>query len=143
MMEIEIKKLNDTAITPTRGSREAAGNDLYSLEDATIRPGEVHKFGVGFAAAIPPGYFGAIFSRSGMSTNRGLTVSTGVSVIDSDYRGEIFVGLRNESDIDQTVRAGDRIAQLVIIPYQEIAFRSVDRLPETERGRGGFGSSGK
>lgn len=143
MMEIEIKKLNDTAITPTRGSREAAGNDLYSLEDATIRPGEVHKFGVGFAAAILPGYFGAIFSRSGMSTNRGLTVSTGVSVIDSDYRGEIFVGLRNESDIDQTVRAGDRIAQLVIIPYQEIAFRSVDRLPETERGRGGFGSSGK
>ncbi len=143
MMEIEIKKLNDTAITPTRGSREAAGNDLYSLEDATIRPGEVHKFGVGFAAAIPPGYFGAIFSRSGMSTNRGLTVSTGVSVIDSDYRGEIFVGLRNESDIDQTVRAGDRIAQLVIIPYQEIAFRSVDRLPETERGHGGFGSSGK
>jgi len=143
MMEIEIKKLNDAAVLPTRGSREAAGNDLYSLEDATIRPGEVHKFGVGFAAAIPPGYFGAIFSRSGMSTNRGLTVSTGVSVIDSDYRGEIFVGLRNESDIDQAVRTGDRIAQLVIIPYREIVFRAVEVLPETERGHGGFGSSGK
>lgn len=139
MMEIMLKKMREDAQVPTRGSREAAGNDLYSLEDVTIRPGEVHKFGVGFATAIPPGYFGAIFSRSGMSTNRGLTVS----VIDSDYRGEIFVGLRNESDIDQTVRTGDRIAQLVIIPYREIAFRTVEVLPETERGHGGFGSSGK
>ena len=143
MMEIMLKKMREDAQAPTRGSCEAAGNDLYSLEDATIRPGEVHKFGVGFATAIPPGYFGAIFSRSGMSTNRGLTVSTGVSVIDSDYRGEIFVGIRNESDIDQTIHKGDRIAQMVIIPYSEVFYRETEFLPETERGQGGFGSSGK
>lgn len=78
-----------------------------------------------------------------MSTNRGLTVSTGVSVIDSDYRGETFVGLRDESDIDQTIRKGDRIAQMVIIPYSEVFYRETEFLPETERGQGGFGSSGK
>jgi len=142
-MDINIKKLNDEARIPTRGSTEAAGNDLYSLEEAVIRPEEVHIFGTGFAAEIPPGYFGAIFSRSGMSTKRGLTVSTGVSVIDSDYRGEIFVGLRNESAEDQVVHKGDRIAQLVILPYKEVFFRVSDVLHESERKSGGFGSTGR
>ena len=142
-MDINIKKLNKEAQIPTRGSAEAAGNDLYSLESAIIRPGEVHIFGTGFAAEIPPGYFGAIFSRSGMSTKRGLTVSTGVSVIDSDYRGEIFVGLRNESAEDQVVHEGDRIAQMVILAYERVFFRVTETLHESERKSGGFGSTGR
>lgn len=142
-MDINIKKLKKEARIPTRGSAEAAGNDLYSLESAIIRPGEVHIFGTGFAAEIPPGYFGAIFSRSGMSTKRGLTVSTGVSVIDSDYRGEIFVGLRNESAEDQVVHEGDRIAQMVILAYERVFFRVTETLHESERKSGGFGSTGR
>ena len=141
MMEIMLKKMREDAQVPTRGSREAAGNDLYSLDDAVIRPGEVHKFGTGLATSIPPGYFWAIFSRSGMSTNRGLTVSTGVSVLDSDYRQEIFVGLRNQSDTDQAIHAGDRIAQIVFLAFSDVVFVETDVLPESER-KGGFGSTG-
>lgn len=141
MIHVNFKKLRDDAKIPYRGSREAAGYDLYALDDAVIRPGEVHKFGTGLATSIPPGYFGAIFSRSGMSTNRGLTVSTGVSVLDSDYRQEIFVGLRNQSDTDQTIHAGDRIAQIVFLAFSDVNFIEADVLPESER-KGGFGSTG-
>lgn len=143
MIEIDVRKLVDDVQLPTRGSREAAGRDIYSLEDAVIKPDEVHIFRTGFSMAIPQGYFGAVYSRSGMSTKRGLTVSTGVSVIDSDYRGELFVGLRNESKEDQKIYKGDKIAQLVIQAYAETQFREVEQLPETERGAGGFGSTGR
>lgn len=143
MMEIKIKQLSENMKVPTRGTQFSAGNDLYATETAVIRPGEVHIFGTGFAADIATGYFGAIFSRSGMSTKRGLTVSTGVSVIDSDYRGEIFVGIRNQSDEDQMIYKGDRIAQMVILPFEKVGFRVVTDLPESQRDSGGFGSTGR
>lgn len=143
MTEVLFKRLSNDAIIPTKGSRAAAGYDIYATEDAEIRPGEVHIFGSGFAITVPMLHFGAIFSRSGMSTKRGLTVSTGVSVIDSDYTGEVFVGIRNQSHDTQKIYKGDRIAQLVVIPFREIQFREVDSLPESERGSGGYGSTGR
>lgn len=142
MVEINVQKLVDVEL-PTRGSREAAGRDVKSLEDAVIKPGEVHVFRTGLAMEIPQGYFGGIYSRSGMSTKRGLTVSTGTSILDSDYRGEIFVGLRNLSKEDQKIYKGDKIAQIVIQPYVDVQYRVVDKLCETERGEGGFGSTGR
>lgn len=92
--------------------------------------------------SIPEGYFGAIFARSGVATKRGLRPANAVGVVDSDYRGEIIVALHNDSEVEQMVVGGERIAQLVIIEYMPIAFNAVDELDETERAEGGFGSTG-
>ena len=93
-------------------------------------------------AALPKGYFGAIFARSGMATKRGLRPANCVGVIDSDYRGEIIVALRNDSNTEQVITSGERIAQIVIMPYLPIEFNEVNSLEDTERGDGGFGSTG-
>lgn len=98
--------------------------------------------GTGLAVAIPDGYFGAIFARSGLSTKQGLRPANCVGVIDSDYRGEVIVALHNDSNDCQTYRNGDRIAQLVIMPYLSASFDEVDELDDTERGDGGFGHTG-
>ena len=142
---MQYKKLNEYAKEPTRGSQYAAGYDLYAAtaSDCSIPPHETLKIGTGIAVAIPDGYFGAIFARSGLATKQGLRPANCVGVVDSDYRGEIVVALHNDTGFTQYINAGDRIAQLVIIPYQTIDFEEVSELDKTERGEGGFGSTGR
>lgn len=144
-MVIQIRRLRETAVLPTRGSSMAAGYDLYACIDApvTVPAGETRKIGTGIAAAIPEGYFGACFARSGLAAKCGLRPANCVGVVDSDYRGEFFVALHNDSAEAQTVQNGDRIAQLVILPFLTVDFEETEELPETARGAGGFGSTGK
>lgn len=144
-MKIEIKKLNEHATIPTRGSEQAAGYDLYAAIPAaiTIKPHATEKIGTGLAIAIPDGYFGAIFARSGLAAKQGLRPANCVGVADSDYRGEYIVAIHNDSEEERVVEPGDRIAQLVVMPYLAAEFEEKDELSETERGSGGFGSTGK
>ena len=146
-MKVRIRKLNDNAIVPTRGSAGAAGYDLYACIGETnitpIEPGETVKIGTGIAIAIPHNSFGAVFARSGLATKRGLRPAICVGVIDEDYRGEVIVALQNDSDEVQYIHNGDRIAQLVIIPYVNFDLNVVEALDDTERGAGGFGSTGE
>jgi dUTP pyrophosphatase len=141
-MKINIKKLEPEAIIPTKGSDAAAGVDLYAPRALVIHPGSNGVINTGLAIEIPDGYFGAIFARSGMATRKGLRPANCVGVIDSDYRGEIIVVLHNDTDIIRPVQEGDRIAQLVILPYEKIEFSEVEELTDTERADGGFGSTG-
>jgi len=143
-MEIKIKKLNENAIIPTRGSEQAAGYDLYACipERILINPHKTVKIGTGLSMEIPEGYFGAIFARSGLATKQGIRPANCVGVCDSDYRGEYIVALHNDTDIPKTIIPGERIAQLVVMPYLPIEFEEVEELSETKRGEGGFGSTG-
>lgn len=143
--EMNIKKLTSTAKTPTRGSEEAAGYDLYADTDAiiTIRPHETVKIPTGIAIQLPKGTFGAIFARSGLATKSGLRPANCVGVVDSDYRGDVTVALHNDSDIPKAIEAHERIAQLVVIPYLSLTLNEADELDDTARGSDGFGSSGK
>lgn len=144
---VKIKKLNNKAITPSRGSEQAAGYDLYACIDdfnySVIHPHKTEKINTGLSIEIPDGYFGAIFARSGLATKQGIRPANCVGVIDSDYRGNVIVALHNDTNEPFTVVDGDRIAQLVILPYLPVAFEEVDELTDTERGDGGFGSTGK
>lgn len=141
---MDIKILNNLAKVPSYGSDEAAGADLYAATDydIIISPGQTVKIDTGIAIAVPRGYFGAIFARSGLATKQGLRPANCVGVIDSDYRGPVIVALHNDKDGDQMIPAGSRIAQLAIIPVMRTDFNIVDELDETERGEGGFGSTG-
>ena len=143
-MEIKLKKLNDEAKIPERGSDFAAGYDLFAniSEETEILPHETKLIGTGISCAIPEGYFGGIFARSGLSLKEGLRPANCVGVIDADYRGEIKVALRNHSGETFTVAPGDRIAQMVISPVIAASFEVVDELDDTERASGGFGSTG-
>lgn len=144
-MKIEIKRLTDTAKLPTRGSEYAAGYDLYadpSCGSYTISEGCSYTVSTGIAMAIPEGYFGAIYARSGIATKQGLRPANCVGVIDSDYRGEIKVCLHNDSSCYQELPAGTRVAQIVIQPCLDIEFDEVSSLDDTARGEGGFGSTG-
>lgn len=140
---MNIKKLNETATIPTYGSASAAGADLYACEAVTIAAGETVLVHTGIAMAIPDGYVGLIYARSGLATKRGLAPANKVGVIDSDYRGEIMVALHNHGKTEQTVEAGERIAQIVFTPYVAASFSLVEELDTTDRGAGGFGSTGR
>jgi dUTP pyrophosphatase len=142
--KVKIHFLNDRAKMPVCGSEHSAGYDLHSIcdERITIGPHETVKMKTGIALEIPDGYFGAVFARSGIATKRGLAPANKVGVIDSDYRGELIVALHNDTDQLQFVEPGERIAQLVIMPYLSVEFEESDSLNETERGDGGFGSTG-
>ena len=144
-MDIYFKKLNDLAKIPTKGSKYSAGYDLYAATDTGIHipPHSTVKINTGLAMDIPVGYFGAIFARSGIATKRGLRPANCTSVIDCDYRGELLVPIHNDTDNEQYIEAEERIAQLIILPYQDLNFIEVDELQKTDRGEGGFGSSGK
>ena len=143
-MIIDIKKLNDKAILPQRGHEGDAGFDLYACidEPVVIPAGETVKIPTGLAIAIPNGYFGAVFARSGLATKQGLRPANCVGVCDAPYRGEYIVALHNDSNEDRVVNPADRIAQLIIMPFLTAQFNLVDELDETERGAGGFGSTG-
>ena len=143
-IRINFTKLNKNAIQPSHGSQWAAGYDLYSCSDCTftINPHETLKIGTGIAMEIPEGYFGAIYARSGIATKRGLRPGNCTGVIDSDYRGEIVVAIHNDTNYPQIIEAGERIAQIVIQPYLSVEFTEIDKLSSTDRGAGGFGSTG-
>ncbi len=145
MSTIRVKKLSANAILPTYGSNEAAGADLYAcLDEAVeIQPGEVFWVPTGIALEVPKGCAGLIYARSSLGVKRGLAPANKVGVIDSDYRGEIRVVLLNHSNQVQTVAPGERIAQLIITPVLTPAYDEVEELSDTQRGEGGFGSTGK
>ena len=144
-MKIQIKKLRENAVLPEHGSVHAAGYDLRAAidESVTIAPHATVKIGTGLSIAIPDGWFGAVFARSGLSSREGLRPANCVGVCDSDYRGEYIVALHNDSEEPRQVMPGDRIAQLVILPFLEAEFEETDQLSETVRGEGGFGSTGR
>jgi len=141
---INVKILNPLATIPTRGSDEAAGYDLYAAMETAIHlaPHSTVKIGTGLSFELPQGTFGAIFPRSGIATKQGLRPANCVGVCDSDYRGEYIVAVHNDSNFTQTIVPGDRIAQLILMPYIPMTFNVVEELSETERGAGGFGSTG-
>lgn len=144
-MDVRIKKLNDLAKIPTRGSKFSAGYDLYAATDKDIQipPHSTVKIGTGLAMDLPYGYFGAIFARSGIATKRGLRPANCVGVCDFDYKGEYIVAIHNDSDETMTILTGERIAQLILLPYQDIDFIEVDELAKTDRNDGGFGHTGE
>ena len=144
-MEIRVQKLKETAALPTRGSALAAGYDLYAAldSDVVISPHETARIPTGLSMEIPAGYFGGVFARSGLAMKEGLRPANCVGVIDADYRGEIVVALHNDSETERIITPGERVAQLIIMPFLEAAFFETDRLSETKRGEGGFGSTGK
>lgn len=143
-MKVKVKKLVNSAIIPTFGSVESAGGDLYNAgEDITVEPSQTVFVGTGLAVEIPIGYVGLVYARSGLATKSGLAPANKVGVIDSDYRGEIKVALFNHSKETRTVLKGERIAQMVITPYLKVEYEEVEELSSTQRGEGGFGSTGK
>ena len=141
-MQIKVKKLDERAILPTRGTLQAAGMDIYALESVSVNAGETVLVHTGIALAIPEGYAGFIYARSGIATKRGLAPANKVGVIDADYRGEVMVALHNHSGESRTIDHGERIAQLVLVPYLTAAYEQADSLTDTVRGDGGFGSTG-
>lgn len=142
---VRVKKLNEKAIIPTYGSAEAAGADLYACleESITVMPGGVAWVGTGIALEVPKGCAGLVYARSGLACKRGLAPANKVGVVDSDYRGEVKVVLLNHSDVPQTIEHGERIAQFVITPVLTPEYQEVTELDVTDRGVGGFGSTGK
>ena len=143
-MQINFKKLNNNATIPTRGSEHAAGYDLYAAIDApiVIHPHCTEKIGTGLSFELPEHTFAAIFARSGLATKQSLRPANCVGVCDSDYRGEYIVAMHNDSEIQKIIEPGERIAQMVLMPYVEMQFKEIEELSETKRGDGGFGSTG-
>jgi len=141
-MELKVK-LTDGAPLPRHAKPGDAGIDLTTRETVTIPPNATKMVGTGVRAAIPEGYFGDVRPRSGMASKRGVTLANTPGVIDSSYRGEILLPLYN---LDMwhavTVDAGERVAQMILVPYATCECVEVEELDETERGEGGFGSSG-
>lgn len=145
METIRFQKLDPSAILPTYATPGSAGADLYALpggEPVIIPPGETARIRTGLAAAIPPGYVGLVFARSGLACKQGLAPANKVGVIDSDYRGEWLIFLHNQSSEPRIIRPGDRVAQLVLTPILTPQVVEVAELDETDRGAGGFGSTG-
>lgn len=143
-MNVKFIKLTPMAQTPTRGSLCAAGYDLSAAisDNIIIPPHTTVKIGTGIAIALPDNTFGAVYARSGIASREGLRPANCTGVIDSDYRGEVIVALHNDSDVNRMVEPGERIAQLVVQPYVSVEFEEVETLNETDRGSGGFGSTG-
>lgn len=143
MEKFFVKKLTEDAILPTQAHPGDAGWDLYSNISCIVKAGETVKIGTGISIQLPKNTFGAVFARSGLATKQGLRPANCVGVCDSGYTGEYIVALHNDSDEDSTIMKGDRVAQLVVIPYVTGELCVVDDLDKTERGSGGFGSTGK
>lgn len=142
---IKYTKLNEYAQEPTRGSAAAAGYDLYAAVEnpISIPAHSTVKVGTGLAFELPENTFAAIFARSGLATKQGLRPANCVGVCDSDYRGEYIVALHNDADEEKVIEPNERIAQMVLMPYIPMMFEEVESLEATERGEGGFGSTGR
>ena len=145
--DVNITKVRENAIIPTKATSGSAGFDLHACidKDLTIKKGDLIRIPCGIAIELPSSKYAAfIFARSGLGIKYGISLSNGVGVIYSDYRGEIQVGLCRTSDGDPyTIKNGDRIAQMIIMPVSNVNFKLVENLGESERGSGGFGSTGR
>ncbi len=145
-MDLKIKLLSPDAVLPQYATAGAAALDLTARidEPVTIAPRQLVTLPTGIAIALPSAeYVALVFARSGLGVKHGIALSNGVGVIDSDYRGEIRVGLTNLSDVPYTIQPGDRVAQLAVVPVVRADVTPVAELDETDRGTGGFGSTGK
>ena len=145
-INLSIKRLSDQAVIPQYATAGSAGMDLHACieEPMVIGPGQRVKVPTGLAIALPtPDYAAFLFPRSGLGVQSGITLPNCVGVVDSDYRGEVIVGLVNLSQEAYTVQPGDRIAQMVILPVAHAHIQVVEELDDTQRGAGGFGSTGK
>lgn len=147
-LKIQVQRLDSRARMPGYMTADASGLDLYALlsaddADLTVYPGERKTLATGIALAVPSGYEGQIRPRSGLAARHGVTILNTPGTIDADYRGEILVVMINLSPVKFVVRNGDRIAQLVVAPVAHVRLVETDALPETGRGDGGFGSTGR
>ena len=145
MEKVKVKKLNENARLPARATDGSAGADLYAVCDSAVTEIAAHEtvlIHTGLAFEIPDGFVGLVFARSSLGTKRGLAPANKVGVIDSDYRGEVMVSLHNHTDNPAQIENGERIAQLVIVPFLKADFTEVPELDDTDRGAGGFGSTG-
>lgn len=144
MYKVNVKKLHPKASLPVYGTEFSAGADLHACldEPVTIQPNETKLISIGIAMELPVGYAGLVYARSSLASKRGLAPANKVGVVDCDYRGEFFVPLRNHGDVPQTVQHGDRIAQMILTPYLTANFVEAEELSQTQRGEGGFGSTG-
>jgi dUTP pyrophosphatase len=142
---IKLKKLRASAAVPVYGTDFSAGADLVAAIDEPVRikPGETLAIGTGIALEIPTGLTGLVFGRSGLASKRDLAPANKVGVIDSDYRGEITVMMHNHGCEEREILPGERIAQIIFMPYIKGIFEETDSLAETVRGEGGFGSTGR
>lgn len=143
-MELKVKKMRDNAILPTRGDVEAAAVDLYACVDEPIvlTPGDTAMIPTGIACEFPKGYYGFIAPRSSVGIKRRLVLLNSVGIIDNSFRGEIMMGFKNDGDMRQVIKPGERLAQMILHPYVIYNIIETDTLTETERGEGGFGSTG-
>jgi len=145
-MKVKLKKLHEDAVVPTYGTDESAGADLYAIEDVVFSPGDLRFVRTGWSMQVDPGYYIEIYNRGSMSAKRQLVIVSS-RVVDSDYRGEIFVPIKYIfflfDGFKTTIKKGDRIAQMIVKKYEKADFEEVEELSDTERGDGGFGSTGK
>ena len=144
-MKVNFKVLCEGATAPAYATEYAAGADLYACLDAPVivAPGETAWIGTGIALEVPIGCAGLVYARSSLGVKRGLAPANKVGVIDSDYRGQIHVVLLNHGKTEQTVEHGERIAQFLITPVLTPVYEEAQELSDTDRGAGGFGSTGK
>ena len=144
-MKVKVKRVSDLAVLPVRGSSNAAGYDLFAAipEQMMVEPHTTVKVDTGLQFELPDGYFAGIFARSGIATREGLRPANCVGVCDSDYRGNYIVSIHNDSDTLRVITPGEKIAQMIVLPYLPLEFEEADDLSSTERGDGGFGSTGK
>jgi dUTP pyrophosphatase len=142
-MRLEFQRLDPAVSLPRRARQGDAGLDLASNADAKVRPGERALIPTGLAVAIPEGHAGLVLPRSGLASRQGLTLANAPGLIDPGYRGEVTIAVVNLDPLEPVeIRKGDRIAQLLVVPFAEVEALEVDELPGSERGTGGFGSSG-
>jgi dUTP diphosphatase len=142
-MRVEFTKLDPSVSLPRRAREGDAGLDLSANVDAKVGPGERAMIPTGLAVAIPAGHAGLVLPRSGLASKRGLTLSNSPGLIDAGYRGEVTIAVVNLDPMDAVeITRGDRIAQLLVVPFAEVEPVEVEELPASERGEGGFGSSG-
>ena len=142
MIKLPVKRLDPSIELPAYAREGDAGLDLRAAHDATLEPGRRGLVGTGLAVAIPPGYAGLVLPRSGLALSQGVTVLNAPGLVDAGYRGELKVLLVNHGEKPVTVRRGDRVAQLVVQSVERAEPIEVGELPASERGAGGFGSTG-
>ena len=145
MSVLKIKRFGENSFLPTQGTKNSAGFDLYACggNDVFIFPNSIQVIHTGISMEIPEGCVGLIYPRSSLGIKENLVLANGTGVIDSDYRGEIMVALYNYGDTMRVIEPGERIAQIVFTKYEQMEIEEVSSLSETDRGSGGFGSTGK
>lgn len=143
VVNVKIKKLSKYAKMPTYGTSGSVCFDLYAIEDVTLRPNKVYGLRTGLVFEVPDGYVMRIYSRSGLAFKHGVVLVNGVGIIDSDYRGEVKIGLLNLGEKNIVIKRGDRVAQAEIEKTIRTSFEFVEKISNTVRGANGFGSTGK